>query len=64
MFPDSNFLYMCLAWSSVKCLVSLSFIGFDRPPMFVFKGKDVVEPFLPSISLNVLILFLLMNLYD
>ena len=56
--------YMCLAWSSIRYLVSLSFIGFNCPPIFVFKGKNVVGPFLPSISYNVLILFLLKNLLD
>ena len=48
---------MCLARSSVRYLVSLSFIGIDYPPMFAFKGKNVVEPFLPSTGLNVLFYF-------
>ena len=63
-FPNSTFLYMYFAWSSVRYLVSLSFVGFDCPLMFAFKCKNVAGPFLPSISLNVLILFLLMNPLD
>ena len=62
----STFLYTCLAWSSVRYLISL-FLCLSNlicPPMFVFRGKIVVGSFLPFISLNVIavVLYLLKNL--
>ena len=54
---------MCLAWSSVKKFLSRVSKDFGFPPIFAFKGKNLVGSFLHFISLNVLTLVLSYKIY-
>ena len=56
MSHGSTFLYMSLACSSIRYSLSLfSYLlsGVICPPIFVFKGKNVVGSFLSFTTLNV-----------
>ena len=64
ILPDSTFLYVCLACSSIRYLLSLYshlLSGVICPPIFAFRGKNVVASFLPSTSLNVSVYYFLWN---
>ena len=63
ILPDFTLLYTCQACSFIKYCLSLGLLQFICPPMLVLRGKNTLESFLPFISLNVLILYFLQNLF-
>ena len=60
--PDSVFLYTKLACSHIKYCPILGVLSFISPPILGLRGKNVVGPFLPFISLNDSLLDFLLNL--